>query len=632
VPSRRRGRGERRVAVWIFAVVLLLVFTAGTAGGYRFKAGDWPWGNIKPAGAVSFAGPTGKRLDQTSERPEAIAHYLPSVVGIHAKGSGGEKQGSGFIMDDRGHVVTAAHVVEEGSACVTVVDDNGKEHQGIVLQFDHTLDVALLHVADLEHWASHLGLETANPPAAVGDSTYVIGSPLGVGNNLPLSALVARLGVDQTVQGRYHKGLIELADVGVAEGTSGGPLISKATGRVVGVVLLSGHPTAVAWARPITDVSAKLREWALLPAGTSCQLTRAAKTIPLTLVTITPRTGVNSLEGEDLADGVELAIREKKDDLARVGYQVSIQREDDAGSPDIARDKANTVAQDPKVIAVVGSLGSQATRAVGQALSASGMPIVAPTAGADDLTTYNWSNFNRIVARSGRQDQVLANFAKDLLKVNSVFVLEDGSPDADNQLSGFVSAAQTISLKVAGAPTTVTGNTDPADIRKKLAESRAEAVYYAGNSEIIVRLIRALRADGVTLPFLGNQSAFAPSQFQAYVDGGAQGIYFTRLTAEPPEQFRRRFEEIAGKPTGGYAAYGYDAARVILEQLVAYGEAHPAQAPSRADLARLVRGTKGWPGWTALISFDANGENLTPAIHVYEWKQGRPEYKLRAGF
>jgi ABC-type branched-subunit amino acid transport system substrate-binding protein len=98
------------------------------------------------------------------------------------------------------------------------------------------------------------------------------------------------------------------------------------------------------------------------------------------------------------------------------------------------------------------------------------------------------------------------------------------------------------------------------------------------------------------------------------------------------EQFRRRFEEIAGKPTGGYAAYGYDAARVILEKLIAYGETHPAQAPSRVDLARLIRSTKGWPGWTALISFDANGENQTPAIHVYEWKQGRPEYKLRAGF
>jgi hypothetical protein len=171
-----------------------------------------------------------------------------------------------------------------------------------------------------------------------------------VGNNLPLSALVARLGVDQTVQGRYHKGLIELADVGVAEGTSGGPLISKATGHVVGVVLLSGHPTAVAWARPITDVSAKLREWALLPAGTSCQFTKAAKTIPLTLVTITPRTGVNGLEGEDLADGVELAIREKKEDLARVGYQVTLQREDDAGLPATAREKASAVAQDPKVI------------------------------------------------------------------------------------------------------------------------------------------------------------------------------------------------------------------------------------------------------------------------------------------
>jgi len=610
------------VAVWIFIVLLTLIFSAGTVGGYRFKAGEWPGLEAVQAAGGAFSLPRAKVPNLNNESAQATAGYLRSVVAITAK----DQSGSGFLIDDKGHVVTANHVVG-GNTCVTVVDDNGRQHQGTLLSYDAAMDVALLHVATLEGWSDHLDMATENPPTGVGENTYVIGHPRGVGSNIPMSAQVTRLSVDQSADGRYHRGLIEVSDVSVPKGTSGGPLVSKSTGKVIGVMVLSGAPTVVAWARPTADIAGMVQEWSAVKPGLACQFSPPNKTIPLTLATITPRTGAYGLEGEELADGAELALRDMQKALLRVGYEVTLKREDDAGSPVQARDRAAMLVQDPKVMGIVGSLEDQATRALAESLRTAGLPLVAPTAGAEDLTAQEWPFFNRVVARSPRQNPVLASFAKDLLKVNNVFILEDGSAGAAAEVDAFKGAAAVIGLPVSGT-LVVSAATDPNEIKKRLVEVQAEAVYYAGRSDLTLRGVRALRALDVDLPFLGNQAAFAPAQFQPFTGPGAQGIYFTRLTAEPVDQFKRAYESVFGKPTRGYAAYGYDAAYVILDALVRYGEEHLAQAPSRQELARLVRETRGHRGWSAPISFESNGENQTAWVHVYEWNQGVPVYKV----
>lgn len=618
---RRSHRTERRVAVWVFAVVLLLLFGVGSVGGYKFRSGEWPGLNAVPVGGSNTPLPGNPAPNLSSESPQATAGYLRSVVAI----TGRDQAGSGFLIDAKGHLLTAYHVVE-GTTCVKVVDDNGRSHQGTVLAYDKALDVAFVHVATLENWQDYLEMAAENPPAQVGDDMYVVGHPRGIGSNIPVSGSVTRLSTDKTAEGRYYTGLLEVSDAPVLKGASGGPLVSKRTGKVAGITVLSAYPV-VAWARPVTDITAKVQEWKQIRPGSSCQVAPAPQTIPLTLAAVTPRTGVNSMEGEELADGAEMALRDAEEELKRVGYSVTLKREDDAGSPARAREKAELVVQNPAVIGIVGSLENETTRAIAEAVRAAGVPVVAPTAGADELTARGWPHFNRVVANNLRQNPALANFAKDLLKVNNVFVLEDGSPDAAGQVNSFRGGASVIGLPVSGT-LQVSLSSDPADLKKRLTEVRAEAIYYAGRSDLALHLIRALRAQDVMLPFLGSQTAFAPTQFQPYTGAGAQGIYFTRLTAEPVDQFRRKYEPVFGKPTRGYAAYGYDAANVILQALIRYGETHKGQTPSRQELARLVRETQGHPGWSAPIAFTGNGENQTSWVHVYEWKQGVPIYKV----
>lgn len=606
------------MAVWVLLTVLLLVFSVGSLGGFRFRAGRWPTLPVSIASVnPSLPGKSPPSLNQ--ENPQEIAGYLRSVVAISAKD---RQMGSGFLIDNKGHVVTAQHVVS-GVGCVSVTDDDGRQHQGTVLAFDAALDVALLHVPTLETWPDRLDLATDASPARMGDAAFVIGHPRSIGSNARPSARVTKLGDEQRAEDRYYGGLTKVSDATVLKGTSGGPLIHKASGKVIGVMVLSDAPNPDAWARPAGDIVEKVREWSQRSPSAGCQEAPAVQKINLRIVTVTPRTGEFDVYGEELADGVELALRDYRDQLLRVGYDVSIKRVDDEGSPTQARDRVRVEAQDPEVIGVVGSLENQTTEAIAEALSLTGVPMVAPTAGAEYLTARGWPHFNRVVANSNRQNGALANFAKGMLKVGNVFVLEDGSPDAAGQVRSFKDGAAVIGLPVVGT-LQVSAAQDPLELKKHLAEAGAEAIYYAGNSKLALELVRSLRSVEVMLPFLGNQEAFAPTQFQLFTEPGARGVYFTGLTAEAAEQFGRRYDQVFGKQLRGYASYGYDAAYVIIDALRKYGETHPAQRPTRAELARLVRETRGLSGWTAQINMESNGENQTSRIHVYEWRMGAP--------
>ena len=618
-PLRRRERPAGRVAIWAFLFILFTVFSTGTMAGFRVKAGHFPLlSPSEPVVSVPLPDVT-KPVPPLVDMP-AGEEFRRSVVSIHVRGTQGIQSGSGFLIDSKGHVVTASHVVEGAGSCLTVIDDNGRSHDGVVLGRNLETDVALLHVPGLINWPTHLSFGvSAN--LRRGEEVFVLGSPKGVGNAVRLTAEVSRLGDELTVESRHYRNLIQFDGATVLEGASGGPLIEKSTGQVIGVVVLGSQNAALAWATPIDDVVTRFRSWSSAPVEVSCSSQPAASTVPVVLSTITPLSGRLGVEGTDLADGVELAIRDMDSLLRSLGFSVTLRRLDDEGSASTGSERAATAAYDPRVIGVVGSLDNQVTYAVADALRSSGLPVVAPMTGASELTASGWTHFNRLVADTSRQEQATARFIKDRLQARSIFLLEETLKEADP----FHVAAQAIPLSVVDRMVVPAGP-DLSELKRRVVESRAEAIYYAGHSETALRVVQALRQDGLLLPFLGGQALF-DHQFENFRGPGASQVYFSRITAQPPEPFQRKFEGALGRPTRGYAAYGYDAATVILSALARYGEAHPGQVPDRAELARLVRETRGYPGWYSLVTFDAKGDNQTSLVYMFEWKQGVPELR-----
>jgi branched-chain amino acid transport system substrate-binding protein len=621
-PRRRRERPSGRIAAWLFLLVMLLVFSTGTMGGYRYRAGHWPLLPVSAPTVGATPDMTGISVPLT-KADSTVAGYLRAVVSINVHGPLGNKAGSGFIIDNQGNVATAAHVVQ-GAPCVTVLDSNGRPHQGTVVGSNVASDVALIRVPTLVNPPAMLGLGDS---ASLKPNTdvYVLGNPKGLGNAISLPAVITQLHDQRSQDDAYFGNLIKIGGAVVMPGTSGGPLVDKATGRVVGVVNI-GTDGAVAWAMPVEEVAPLITEWTRLQVAAPCNPVPAARTTPVVLATITPLSDVDGIDGADLADGALLAIRDMEETLRAAGFEVTLKTMDDKGSPAVGRAMADAALANPNMIGVVGSLGSQVTYAIADELKESRLVVVSPTAGADELTTRGWQNFNRVVASAQRQQQAAASYAKHRLKTGSVFVITDGSPAGARQAASFERAAQTIELPLAGQYRIAAPLNYP-DLREQLLAAKAAAVYLAGGSDTAFRVVQAFREDGITLPVLGGD-ALLDARFRTLTGPAYQGIYFTRLTAEPAQSFQKHFESVLGKPTRGYAAYGYDAAALILTALVRHGESYPAQLPDRAELAKRVRETQGYPGRTSSVTFDpATGENRTSWVYVYEWKQGVPELR-----
>ena len=154
-----------------------------------------------------------------------------------ANGSGVE--GSGFIYDDGGHIVTNNHVVE-GAASITVAFFNGTTVQAQLTGRDVYSDLAVIHV-DSPPEQSHALILGNSTQLLVGEPVYAIGNPFGLRGSMT-SGIVSQVGrvirlSDFGVpppEGNYAIADLIQIDAAVNPGNSGGPLLCS-LGFVVGV-------------------------------------------------------------------------------------------------------------------------------------------------------------------------------------------------------------------------------------------------------------------------------------------------------------------------------------------------------------------------------------------------------------
>ena len=167
----------------------------------------------------------------------------------------GDGIGSGFILNDEGLVLTAAHVVRPGlMAHFRNTEDFAMAR---VVRINHTIDVALLRV---EQAPSSRCLELADKVPALGSDVYAIGAPSGAAFSLSrgIVSSVREIGGMNVLQ----------TDAPISPGNSGGPLLG-ADGKVVGVVSFKFVRQGVEGVSFAVTVPAALAALGLTPAAVS---------------------------------------------------------------------------------------------------------------------------------------------------------------------------------------------------------------------------------------------------------------------------------------------------------------------------------------------------------------------------
>ena len=201
------------------AVIAVLAFQLGSNNSST---------TASPAAASTTATTTPTSLPVT----QVFQTVAPSVVLVTtAKGS----LGSGVIVTATGTILTANHVISDGSA-VTVVFSDGTKSTAAVATSSKSTDTATLTPATLPEVVVPA---TIGGSTAVGADVVAIGNPLGFVDSTT-SGIVS--GLDRTANTKAGKfsGLIQF-DAAVNPGSSGGPLLD-AKGLVIGIVVSIADP------------------------------------------------------------------------------------------------------------------------------------------------------------------------------------------------------------------------------------------------------------------------------------------------------------------------------------------------------------------------------------------------------
>jgi S1-C subfamily serine protease len=170
-------------------------------------------------------------------------------------------EGTGFVWNETGYLVTNFHVVRGAERCFVILADSEDSFVAKVVGVDPSVDLAVLKIEPPAGGLVPLPLGTSSD-LQVGQSVFAIGNPFGYDQTLTTGVISALEREIESVIRNPIRGVIQ-TDAAINPGNSGGPLLDSA-GRMIGVNTMiytpSGASAGIGFAVPVDTVSRAVPE------------------------------------------------------------------------------------------------------------------------------------------------------------------------------------------------------------------------------------------------------------------------------------------------------------------------------------------------------------------------------------
>ncbi|MEJ8637232.1 trypsin-like peptidase domain-containing protein [Streptomyces sp. MS2.AVA.5] len=229
-PKKRSRRGSLLVGALV--VALLAGGIGGGIGAYIERNGGITQVELQQA-----------PRDNGDRAPDSVAGIassaLPSVVTLHVSGGGEQGTGTGFVLDEQGHILTNNHVVDPAGAAgeISVTFSGGETAKATLVGKDSGYDLAVVKVAGVSGLKP---LPLGNSDSVqVGDPVVAIGAPFDLQNTVTSGIISAK---ERPITAGGEKGdgsdvsYVDAlqTDAPINPGNSGGPLVDTKA-RVIGI-------------------------------------------------------------------------------------------------------------------------------------------------------------------------------------------------------------------------------------------------------------------------------------------------------------------------------------------------------------------------------------------------------------
>lgn len=347
-------------------------------------------------------------------------------------------------------------------------------------------------------------------------------------------------------------------------------------------------------------------------------------TITMKLPSVSPLSGGQSTLGTAIANGVKLAIADKYDELKKLGIDLKEFPQDDQAEPTNGPTIANRLISDKEVFAVIGTLNSGVAKTIAPVLMPEHVAMVSPANTAIVLTESGYGNYNRIVARDDFQGPAAAKATQSTLKAKSVYVLHDKTEYGQGLAAEYAKEAKKLKLDVKGEEGINPKDTDFSAVITKVMQTNPDVIFYGGIYDTASLLFKQATEKGFKGSYIGGDGLDSKDIVEKSGDAGNQ-VYYTSVAdnlygTKEGKAFYDKYKAKFNAEPDTYAIYGYDSALVAIEGIAKWAKDNKGKTPTRADIEKAIRQTKGVKGLTGEITFNEKGDNPNAKVFLFQIK------------
>jgi len=349
----------------------------------------------------------------------------------------------------------------------------------------------------------------------------------------------------------------------------------------------------------------------------------------VTIGIITALTGPQAAFGQAHQRGYAIALDELNEVGGVLGKKIALDVYDDQSKPDIALQGASKLVDQDGVPILLGSYSSESSLALVPTVTRKQIPLVVPTATADDIVEQKSAWVFRLCAGSADYAAAMVDFLKNHGAPKTIAIVSENTNFGQSNAAAMRKAALQSGVRVSDQESYNAGSPSYSPMLERVKEARPDVIYFASYLLDATTLMRQSRQIDLDARFFAAAGAgFSAAEFPTADKGaGSDAEYTVAVSQWVPAvkwpgaaEFDQKFVARYGSHPAYHAIQAYAALKVAI---AAIGKAASIDRAAVRDALRDI----SLQGPFGPIHFGENGQNHHPVVvtqvqkgkHVVVW-------------